>query len=51
MPGYKFINFENSSPVPALVGKAYDVVLDLGAGSGNQLHRLKADPTQPRLWY
>lgn len=43
MPGHNFVNFENSSPVPALVGKAYGIVLDLGAGSGNQLHRLNAD--------
>lgn len=43
MLGHNFVNFENSSPVPALVGKAYGVVLDLGAGSGNQLHRLNAD--------
>ncbi|KAJ3498955.1 hypothetical protein NLG97_g719 [Lecanicillium saksenae] len=39
---HKFMDHEAASGVPALVGSAHGVVLDLGAGSGNQLHRLEA---------
>ncbi|KAJ6781514.1 hypothetical protein PWT90_08100 [Aphanocladium album] len=37
---HNFLDHERESGVPALVGSAYGVVLDLGAGSGNQLDRL-----------
>lgn len=41
--GHNFVEFENNTPVPSLVGKAYGTVLDLGAGSGNQLPRFDAN--------
>ncbi|TQS31784.1 hypothetical protein Golomagni_07924 [Golovinomyces magnicellulatus] len=41
--GHNFVDFENSTPVPTLVSQAYGTVLDLGAGSGNQLPRFDAD--------
>lgn len=41
-PGPGFVNFEQGTVVPSLVGNAYGLVLDLGAGSGNQLPRLDA---------
>lgn len=41
--GHNFLGYEDSVGVPDLVASAHGVVLDLGAGSGNQLYRLKAD--------
>ncbi|PQK10202.1 hypothetical protein BB8028_0002g05260 [Beauveria bassiana] len=37
---HNFMGHEEAFGAPALVGSAHGVVLDLGAGSGNQLHRL-----------
>jgi 2-polyprenyl-3-methyl-5-hydroxy-6-metoxy-1,4-benzoquinol methylase len=34
------VAFEDVTAVPSLVSSAFGVVLDLGAGNGNQLHRL-----------
>lgn len=39
---HNFVRFEETGPVPSLVGSAHGIALDLGAGSGNQLPRLKA---------
>lgn len=39
---HNFVRFEEQSAVPSLVGRAHGIVLDIGAGSGNQLPRLNA---------
>ncbi|KAK3180224.1 hypothetical protein K4F52_008423 [Lecanicillium sp. MT-2017a] len=37
-----FYNYEKNAGVPELVAHAHGTVLDLGAGSGNQLYRMQA---------
>ncbi|RAH78165.1 S-adenosyl-L-methionine-dependent methyltransferase [Aspergillus japonicus CBS 114.51] len=38
-----FIAFEDTTSLPALAAAAHGTVLELGPGSGNQLHRYKTD--------
>ncbi|EOO03488.1 putative methyltransferase type 11 protein [Phaeoacremonium minimum UCRPA7] len=37
--GHGFIQYEDTTSVPDLVGSAHGIVLDLGAGIGNQIQR------------